>query len=61
MPYLKSMEVLPTNYALSGWTSKAEPNNYVAETFVANFDSAAEVQSFVGGVGALGNTYNVDI
>ena len=52
--FLTSYDISPTHYSLGGWTSTNPPNNYVAETFVANFDSAAEVQFFVGDVGALG-------
>jgi hypothetical protein len=33
----------------------------VAETFIANFDSAAEVDFFVGDVGSLAHYFNVDI
>jgi hypothetical protein len=48
--YLKSFDVAPTHASLSGWTDTLE-NNWVAETFVADFDSAAEVNFFVGDVG----------
>jgi len=37
--FLKSFDVAPTHASLSGW---APTNGYVAETFVADFDSAAE-------------------
>jgi hypothetical protein len=46
--FLKSYDISPTHYSLSGWTPM---NGYVAETFVAEFDSAAEVDFFVGDVG----------
>jgi hypothetical protein len=59
--YLKSYDISPTHYSLSGWTSVNPPNNYVAETFIANFDSATEVQFFVGDVGALAHYLNVEI
>jgi len=60
--YLKSYDISPTHYSLSGWvTDTMPPDNWVGETFIANFDSAAEVQFFVGDVGNPGNTYDVDI
>jgi hypothetical protein len=60
--YLKSYDISPTHYSLSGWvTDTMPPDNCVGETFIANFDSATEVQFFVGDVGALGHVYNVDI
>jgi hypothetical protein len=58
--YLKSFDVAPTHASLSGWTDTLE-NNWVAETFIADFDSAAEVWWFVGNVGSPGYTYDVDI
>ena len=60
--YLKSYDISPTHYSLSGWvTDTMPPDNWVGETFIANFDSAAEVQFFVGDIGELGLTYNVNI
>jgi hypothetical protein len=41
--YLKSFDVAPTLASLSGWTDSQAPNNWVGTTFIADFDSAAEV------------------
>jgi hypothetical protein len=59
--YLKTYDISPTHYSLSGWTDSIAPNNWVAETFIADFDSAAEVWWFVGDVGNPGNAYDVEI
>jgi hypothetical protein len=59
--YLKSFDISPTHYSLSGWTSMNPPNNWVGETFIANFDSATEVQFFVGDVDFLGFGYYVEV
>jgi len=42
LPYLKSMEVLPTRADWSGWTSAA-PGSWVGESLMADFDSATEL------------------
>jgi hypothetical protein len=52
LPYLRSVEVLPTRADWSGWTRRAEPNHWVGNTFVANFDSLAEVALFTGSLGS---------
>jgi len=39
--FLKSYEVAPTQAAWSAWTRRDEPANWVGQTFVCNFDSAA--------------------
>jgi len=59
--YLKSYEVLPTRASWSGWTDTIPPNNWVGETFTANFDSITEVQVFVGHVGDTSHHYDVNV
>ena len=49
--FLESYEVTPTQAAWSGWTHVASPNNWVGNTFTCNFDSAVEVQVFLGDTG----------
>jgi hypothetical protein len=51
LPYLKSMEVEPTRADWSGWTNWQAPNNWVGNTFVANFDSICWCDVFIGYVG----------
>ena len=59
--YLKSFDVAPTHYGLSGTMNGDPQYGGVAETFIANFDSAAEVHFFVGDVGPLVHYFNVEI
>jgi hypothetical protein len=62
LPYLKSVEVLPTRADWSGWTPRAEPNNWVGNTFTANFDSICYCEVFVGYLGPNPSTpYEVDV
>ena len=49
LPYLKSMEVMPTRADWSGWT---ELNGWVGTTFTANFDSICWCDVFIGYLGA---------
>jgi hypothetical protein len=59
--YLKAYEVTPTQANWSG-TIWGDPDyGGVGNTFTANFDSAAEVQFFVGHVGDTSHHYNVDV
>jgi len=58
--YLKSYEVTPTQASWSGW-ARGDPQYGVGNTFVANFDSIAEVQVFVGYVGDTSHHYNVEV
>jgi len=58
--YLKSYEVTPTQASWSGW-ARGDPQYGVGNTFVANFDSIAEVQVFVGYVGDTSHHYDVDV
>ena len=58
LPYLKSMEVMPTQADWSGWTAR---DGWVGTTFTANFDSIAEVQVFIGHVGDTSHRYNVEV
>ena len=57
LPYLKSMEVMPTQADWSGWTAR---DGWVGTTFTANFDSIAEVSLFTGSPGA-GQNYNLEV
>jgi hypothetical protein len=59
--WLRSYEVPPARAAWSGWTRKAEPNNWVGNTFVANFDSICAVWAFIGFVGDTSEYYSVDV
>jgi len=61
LPYLKSMEVMPTRADWSGWTYKDEPNNWVGTTFTANFDSICRCDVFIGHVGDTSHHYDVDV
>lgn len=49
--YLKSYEVSPTRASWSGWTDTMPPNNWVGQTFIANFDSITGEKP--GDVGAV--------
>ena len=49
--WLRSYEVLPTQANWSGWTSMTPGQDWVGNTFTANFDSICEAQVFVGYVG----------
>jgi hypothetical protein len=49
--YLKSVEVLPTQASWSGSTDTMPPNNWVGQTFVADFDSICYCDVFIGYVG----------
>ena len=60
--FLKSYEVTPSQATWSGWTHLAGPNNWVGNTFVANFDSICWADVFVGYKGAsLTNTYDLNV
>jgi len=60
--WLRSYEVMPTQAAWSGWTNLHSPNDWVGNTFIANFDSITEVQVFVGYLGANPSTpFKVDV
>lgn len=49
--FLKSYEVMPTQAAWSGWTNKSGANNWVGNTFTANFDSICWCDVFLGDTG----------
>ena len=55
--YLKSFDVAPTHASLSGTVSGDPQYGGVSETFIADFDSAAEVWWFVGDVGSPGKKW----
>jgi hypothetical protein len=48
--YLKAFDVGPTRYSLSGTMDGRPVYGGVGETFIAQFDSAAEVDVFIGEV-----------
>jgi len=59
--YLKSFDVAPTHAALSGTVSGNPRTGGVGETFVADFDSAAEVDVFIGDLGPVNYSFDVEI
>jgi hypothetical protein len=52
--WLRSYEVLPTQADWSGWTNKSGANNWVGNTFTANFDSICWCDVFGDHVGDTG-------
>jgi hypothetical protein len=61
LAYLRSYEVAPTQANWSGWTNVHEPNNWVGNTFIANFDSICRCDVFIGQVGDTSHHYRVDV
>jgi len=59
--WLRSYEVLPTQANWSGWTNVHEPNNWVGNTFTANFDSICYCDVFLGDTGQSHAAVKVDI
>ena len=58
LPYLKSMEVVPTRADWSGWTAR---DGWVGNTLTANFDSICYCDVFIGHVGDTSHHYRVDV